>query len=268
MPKFFTHRLLVANDPQLLRNADDEAIGAFIRYGEDTGKTVTHFIVNGDLTDNEKASVFPKMPRAGEDVTGDEIEATKWFLKKCESMFPNASLILIYGNHDKERYFNYLKGQENGIEHFIKSYEEAMGIGERWKTVEYGAGNYYKWHDRIFWHGHRSGSKAHIAKLELQDAGVSVTTAHINKNQYHEERNALGELTTGIVHGGFSKDNLQFMKTANTRWSQGFGEYFWDKKTGEQPYSIIMRHGNPRFIAPNGKIYDGKGYNLRKEIGL
>lgn len=266
-PKLFEERLLVVNDPQLLRHADDEAIGAFIRYGEDTGKTVTHFVINGDLTDNEQASVFSKtVDSVG--TMADEIEATKWFLKKSEEMFPNADLTLIMGNHDRDRYMNYFKDRYDGIENFMKSYEEVMGINENWKVIEYGAGQYYKWHDRIFWHGHRSGSKAHIAKLELQDAGVSVTTAHINKNQYHEERNALGELSSGIVHGGFSKDNLAFMKSANTHWSQGFGEYFWSKKTGEQPYSVIIKHGNPRFIAPNGVIYDGSGYNLRKEIGL
>ncbi|MDE1868021.1 MAG: hypothetical protein KGI08_09975, partial [Thaumarchaeota archaeon] len=103
-PKFFEERLLVVNDQQLLKSCDDEALGAFIKYGEDTGKTVTHYVINGDLTDNERASVFPKMPTSGEDVTGDEIEATRWFLKKSEEMFPNAQLVLIMGNHDKERY--------------------------------------------------------------------------------------------------------------------------------------------------------------------
>lgn len=266
-PRQYSEMLVVLNDLQLLRNADDEAVGAMMKYLEKNGNKITHLVLNGDIVDMEQANVFGSTPdQAG--TMADEIAAMRWFIDSMNKFMPNAKKVMVEGNHEN-RFQNYVANQTSGIEEWIKDPKEVFGFGSDWQVIKYGSGRFYQWHDRIFWHGHRSGSRSHIAKLELQDTGlVSVTTAHINRNQYHEERNALGVLSSGIVHGGFSKDNLSFMKKANTNWSQGFGVYFWDKKTGEQPYSIIQKHGTPAFIGPDGNIYDGTGYNLREEIGL
>lgn len=265
-PKLYSEMLVVINDLQLLRNADDQAVGAMMHYLEANGKKITHLVLNGDIVDMEQANMFGSTPdQAG--TMADEIAAMRWFIDSINRMLPDAKKVLVEGNHE-DRFKNYIANQTNGIEEWIKDPREVYGIGSDWDVVPYRAGSFYEWRDRVFWHGHRAGAKAHIAKLELQDAGESVTTAHINRNQYHEERTARGRLMSGIVHGGFSKDNLHFMKKANTSWSQGFGVYFWDQKVGEQPYSVVMKHGNPRFIGPDGVIYSGEGYNLREEIGL
>jgi len=264
-PKQYTEMLVVANDFQFLRNADDEAVGAFMQYVDANKEKITHLVLNGDIADMEQANKFGSTPdQAG--TMADEIAAMQWFISKMTDQLPNAKRVFIFGNHD-HRFGNYMANKTDGIEEWVKSPEEMWGLSD-WEVVPYGQGRYYKWHDRVFWHGQRAGAKAHIAKLEVQDAGVSVTTAHINRNQYHEERTALGELKTGIVHGGFSRDNLHFVKKANSNWSQGFGVYFWDKKVGEQPYSVVLKHGTPAFIGPDGVVYSGEDYNLRQEIGL
>lgn len=265
-PKSYSEMLVVINDTQLLRNADDEAVGAMMKYLEANQKRITHLVLNGDIVDMEQANKFGSTPdQAG--TMADEMAAMQWFTSTMNRLLPDAKKVFIFGNHD-HRYKNFVANKTDGIEEWVKSPEEVFGLGSDWEVVPYGQGKFYKWHDRVFWHGQRAGAKAHIAKLEVQDAGVSVTTAHINKNQYHEERTALGELKSGIVHGGFSKDNLHFVKKANSNWSQGFGVYYWDKTVGEQPYSVVIKHGNPRFISPEGQIFDGTGYNLREEIGL
>lgn len=265
-PKQYSEMLVVLNDLQLLRNADDEAVGAMMKYLEKNGSKITHLVLNGDIVDMEQANRFGSSPdQAG--TMADEIAAMRWFIDKMNQFMPNSSKIFVHGNHD-HRFKNFVANRTDGIEEWVRDPEEVWGIGSDWQVIPYGQGKFYKWHDRVFWHGQRAGAKSHIAKLEVQDAGVSVTTAHINRNQYHEERTALGELKSGIVHGGFSKDNLHFVKKANSNWSQGFGVYFWDKKTGEQPYSVVMKHGTPAFIGPDGNIYDGTGFNLREEIGL
>lgn len=268
MPALYDEMLICCNDQQLLRNTDDEALGAFLKYVEANKKKITHLVINGDLLDMEQANRFgTSADMAG--TMADEIASVKWFLTTLAAWLPDAEKVFIFGNHDA-RWFNYLRDRHDGIEEWLKTPEDVFefkALG--WKTIPYGAGQYYRWHERIFWHGHRAGVKSDIAKLELWDTGlVPVTTAHINRNMYHEERNAHGELATAFAHGGFSKDNLHFVKKANSGWSQGFGIYFWSQEVGEQPYMVIMRHGHPRFIGPDGRIYDGTGYDLRKEIGL
>ena len=258
--------LVVVNDPQFLRNCDEEAFGAFYKFVVYYKDWITHFLANGDITDYEQQSRFSKSPDAlGQAL--DEIVATKWFFTEFARLLPRAEKIMVNGNHDEPRWENMIKDQTLGIEHWIKTPAEMFRFKELgWKEIPYGKGNYYRWHDRAFWHGSRAGKAMDVAKAELNDArGLSVTTAHINRNMYHEEREITGNLLSAYVHGGFSKDNLSYTKTANTNWSQGFGVYYWNYYTGEQVYLIVMKHGNPRFIW-NGKIFDGTGFSIRKEM--
>lgn len=265
-PRRYDEFLVAFNDYQLLRNADPEAVGAQLSFLIANRHLITHVLFNGDMVDMEQANKFGSSPdQAG--TMADEIAAMRWLVDLVNKNLPDAKKIWIFGNHEN-RYQNYVANQTSGIEEWVRTPEEVFGVGSDWELIPYGQGNYYRFHDRVFWHGQRAGAKSHIAKLELQDAGVPVTTAHINKNQYHEERDALGNLKTAYTHGGASRDNLHFVKKANSNWSQGFGIYFWEKTVGEQVYSVVMRHGNPRFIGPDGVIYDGTGYNLREEIGL
>lgn len=257
--------LVVCNDLQLLRNCDQEAFGAFYRFLEDQKDHITHFVANGDITDYEQQSRYSKSP----DVYGqaiDEINATQWFFEAVARLLPHAEKVFVAGNHD-QRYENMKKDQTMGVEHWLRTPSEMFRMKELgWREIGYGQGQFYRWHERIFWHGHRAGRKAHIAKIELEDShGLSVTTAHINRNMYHEDRTVLGIQLSGITHGGFSKDNLGFVKSANSKWSQGFGVYYWNYYTGEQPYLVVMKHGTPRFVW-NGKIYDGTGFSMNDEI--
>lgn len=252
--------LVVVNDTQLKRNCDEEALGAFLAFLEKYKDKITHFVFNGDILDFEEQSLYAKSPdQIGQ--TQEEIEAGRWLIEHISSRLPWQEKVFILGNHE-DRWANFLRDQHNGIEHWIKTIGEMYGLSKNgWNQVKYGRGNFYRWHDRIFWHGHRSGAKANIPKLELEDAGVSVTTAHINRNMYFESIDALGHAKSGVTHGGFSRNNLPFMKKANTGWSQGFGIYFWEEGVGEQVYSVVMNHGNPRFIY-DGHVFDGKGWAI------
>ena len=260
-PRQFSEMLVVANDTQLLKECDQEALGAFLKYIDHNKDRITHLVLNGDIADFSAQSFFDKDLNTMNSAN-DEIEAVRWLIENLSNKLPNAKKVFIWGNHE-QRWSNMID-TEKGNEAWIRSIDEQFGLEENgWETVGYGSGQYYEWHDRIFWHGHRSGSASNIPKLELQDAGVSVTTAHVNRNMFHEATDARGVRKSGIVHGGFSKDNLGFMKKANTGWSQGFGVYYWDEKTKvETPYMVTMAHRSGRFIGPDGILYEAKGWTI------
>lgn len=262
-PRQYSEMLVVANDMQLLKEADPEAIGAFMHYIEANKDRITHLVLNGDIADFSAQSFFDKDLETMTSAS-DEIESVRWLIGTLDKWLPKAKKVFIDGNHEA-RWTNMIDNNK-GNEAWLRSVDEQFGL-ENWEHLAYGSGQFYQWHERIFWHGHRSS--IHTAKAELGDAGTSVTTAHINRNQFYESTDARGNRNSGITHGGFSRDNLGFMKKAVTNWAQGFGVYFYDEKTQtEQPYMVTMSHGQPRFIGPDGVIYSGEGYNLREEIGL
>lgn len=260
-PRQFSEMLVVFNDVQLLQAADQEAIGAFLAYVKQNRQNITHLVANGDIADFTAQSFFDKDLNALNSAN-DEIESVRWLVDTLSGLLPDAKKVFIAGNHEA-RWTN-MVDVEKGNEAWIKTIDDQFGLTQNgWKYLPYGEGNVYEWHERIFWHGHRSGAKSNIPKLEMEDAGVSVTTAHVNRNMYHETTDARGVRKSGITHGGFSKDNLGFMKKANTGWSQGFGVYFYDQKTKtETPYSVTMTHRKPRFIGPDGNLYDGTGFRI------
>lgn len=258
--------LVVVNDLQL-PDCDPEAVGAMLKFVKYNKGEITHFIINGDLADNKMQSKFPKDLEELKERVELEIEQTDWFLQTAARLVPNAKKVWIMGNHDRPRWENMFKNQANGVKPWLKTLEEMFDLDKLgYETIEYGKGQSYKWHDRLFWHGSRSGAKSNIGKMELEDTGVSSTTAHINRNAYWENRDALGNLKSGIAHAGFSADNLDFVKKANSGWSLGFGVYYYDKQLGEQPYSVIMKHGAGAFIAPDGDLYLGKGFKIGDKI--
>lgn len=252
--------LVVVNDTQLYRQCDQEALGACLAFLEHYQNQITHFVFNGDIMDMEEQSSFSKSPEQ-HGQTVQEIKAGRWLIKYIADTLPYAEKVFVYGNHDA-RWENLIKNQNMGLEEWVIPFDEMFGLTSNgYKVIQYGSGNFYKWHNRIFWHGHRAGAKSNIPKLEMEEAGVSVTTAHINRNMFFEYVDAMGVYKSGITHGGFSKDNLSFMKKANTGWAQGFGVYYWHRDIGEQPYSVIMKHGNPSYIF-DGKVFTGKGFRI------
>ncbi len=255
-----TEMLVVLNDLQLITANDQEALGAAFKFIDKYSDKITHLVLNGDISDYEQQTSFAKSPDSfGK--AAEEIEATKWVLEWLSLKLPRAKKVMIDGNHE-ERWGNYLQNATNGLEEWIKTPDEMFNFeGLGFEHIRYGAGAFYEWHDRIFWHGHRSGAKSNVPKLEMEDAGMSTTTGHINRNMEHESRDARGHIKNSLVHAGFSKDNLGFMKKANTGWTQGFGVYYWDKDAGEHAYSIRMVAGNPRFVW-EGEVFDGTGFQV------
>ena len=252
--------LVVFNDTQLVRNCDLEAFGAFIKFLERYKDDITHIVANGDILDMEQANRFGYTEDMAQTMA-DEIAAGKWLFSYLSYLLPNAEKVLVQGNHEA-RWNNLIANQTNGIAAWIKTYEEQFHFSElRWRSIPYGRGNYYKWHDRIFYHGSRAAGKGNNAKSELDDAKYSTTTGHTNRNEYWQQRTVLGETLSSYAHGGFSKDNLGYIKKANTGWNQGFGVYYWHPEVGEQVYSVELHHGNPSYIF-GGEIFSGKGWKL------
>ncbi len=257
-----TEMMVVCNDFQF-PDCDEEAVGAFLKFVNSNKRKITHFVINGDLADNKMQSKFPKDLEELATRTQREIDTVDWFLHTITKYLPNAEKVWAFGNHDKPRWENLFKNEVNGVKPWLKTIEEMFDLEKRgWKTLEYGQGQAYRWHDRLVWHGTRAGIKSNIGKLEFEDTGVGSTTGHTNRNTFWEVRNALGELFWSIGHAGFSEDNLEFVKKANSGWSLGFGIYYWHPKVGEQPYMVLMKHNSGRFIDPTGVIYSGKGFKL------
>lgn len=255
-----TEMLVVINDTQLYRQCDQEALGASLAFIDHYKDKITHFVLNGDIMDFEEQSKYSHFPEQ-HGQSSLEIKAGRWLINYLTKLLPNTEKVFILGNHDA-RWENMLANQNIGLEEWVTPFEEMFNLPNLgWQVIKYGRGHYYRWHDRIFWHGHRAGAKSNIGKMELEDSGVSSTTAHINRNAYWENRDAFGNLRSGIAHGGFSKDNLGFVRKANTSWSQGFGVYYWYPEIGEQVYSIIMQHGIPSFIYA-GQKFTGKGFEI------
>lgn len=252
--------LVVFNDTQLFRQCDQEAFGAFMQFIDHYKDRITHLVANGDITDYELQSKFAKSPSSyGE--AYEEIESTRWVFRTLAEKLPHAEKVMIDGNHD-DRWKNMIDNQTMGLEEWVRSPEEMFHFKELgWRHIPYGRGNYYQWHDRLFYHGSRAASKGNNAKGELDDAHMSTTTAHTNRNEFWQQRDAMGRVMTSFTHGGFSKDNLGFVKKANTGWNQGFGVYFWSKQTGESVYPVMMKHGNPSFLW-EGTLFNGKGFEI------
>lgn len=252
--------LVVINDTQLKHQCDEEALGACLAFIEHYKDKITHLVLNGDITDYEQQSRFAKLPDAYQHAY-EEIQSTKWFIKTLGELLPEAEKVMIDGNHDA-RFENMIKDQTMGIEHWVRPPREMFEYEKYgFKHIPYGRGNYYRWHDRIFYHGSRAASKGNNAKGELDDAHYSTTTAHTNRNEFWQLRDTLGNVYTSFTHGGFSKDNLGFVKKANSGWNQGFGVYYWTEGVGEQAYMILMKHGLPQFIW-EGRVFSGKGYKI------
>lgn len=266
-PKTYKEKLLVVSDLQLLRETNQEGLGAFLLYVKDQGRTFTHIVLNGDIMDFSQQSGFRKDNQMGDAVTRDEQVAGRWFIDFMAKECPNSKKVFMKGNHEA-RYDNLYLDSNNGVQQYLRPFEEVFGL-EKWEVHTYGKGESYDWHGRKIRHGTRTG-KQDIGKLEMQDNWRSNTLGHAVINKMGEFVDADGNSFTTYLHAGFSQ-TAAYDRTGNKTPSNGFGVYYYSEVKGtkvENAYQVIMPANNPRFISPEGKLYDGKGFNLREEIGL
>ena len=266
-PQSYKEKLLVVSDLQLLRETNEEGLGAFLLYVKDQGRTFTHIVLNGDIIDFTQQGGFRKDNQMGDAVTRDEQIAGRWFIDFMTKECPNAKKVFMKGNHEA-RYDNLYLDSNNGIQQYLRPFEEVFGL-EDWEVHSYGKGDSYDWHGRKIRHGTRTG-KQDIGKLEMQDNWRSNTLGHAIVNKMGEFVDADGNSFTTYLHAGFSQ-TADYDKTGNKTPSNGFGVYYYSEVKGtkiENAYQIIMPANNPRFISPEGTLYDGVGFNLRQEVGL
>ena len=266
-PKSYTEKLLVISDLQLLRETNQEAVGALLKYMSEQAHTFTHIVLNGDIMDFSQQTGFRKDNQLGDAVTRDEQVAGRWFIDFVNTKFGHCKKVFMKGNHE-QRYDNMYLDTTNGVQQYLRPFEEVFGL-EGWEIHQYGKGESYDWHGRKIRHGTRTG-KQNIGKLEMDDSWRSTTVGHAVTNKMWEFVDADGNSFTSFVHAGFSQ-TADYDKTGNKTPSNGFGVYYYGEVKGkkiENAYQVIMPANNPRFISPEGTLYDGAGFNLRQEIGL
>lgn len=265
-PKSYKEKLLIVSDLQLLHEANDEGIGALLKYITDQGKTFTHVVLNGDIIDFQQQTGFRKDNQLGDSVTVDEQVAGRWFIDFINTHCPKAKKVFMKGNHEA-RYDNMYLDSNNGIKQYLKPFDEVFGLTS-WEVHEYGES--YDWHGRKIRHGTKTGTVQNIPKIEMDRNWRPNSVGHAITNRMWEFVDADGNSYLSFVHAGFSK-TATYDKTGDKKPSNGFGVYYWTEignRGIESPYQVIFGTSNPRFIGPEGHLYDGKGFNLRKAIGL
>lgn len=267
-PKSYREKLLVVSDLQLLSETNEEGVGALIDFMKDQGKSFTHIVLNGDIIDFRQQSGFRDDNQLGDSVTIDEQVAGRWFIEQVEKYFPDAKKVFMMGNHEA-RYENMYKDTTNGVAQYLRPFEEVFGL-EDWEVHPYGQGHSYDWHGRKIKHGHKGGAKTNVPKIMTEENLRPNTVGHIITNRMWETVDGDGNSIRSYVHAGFSGP-AHYDKSGDPKPSNGFGIYYYDKVKGREvttEYQVIFPANHSRFISPDGKLYDGVGYNLRQEIGL
>jgi hypothetical protein len=267
-PKSYKDKLLVIADLQLLHETNEEGVGALVAYIKDQGRSFTHVVLNGDIVDLAQQSGFRKSNEDGDQVTIDEIEAGKWFIGLIEEEMPNAKKVYNFGNHEA-RYASLYLDSNNGIKQYLRPLEEMLGI-EDWEVHQYGNGDSYNWNGRLIRHGTKSGCVMNIPKIEMERNWRPNTIGHAITNRMWEFVDGEGNSYRSYVHAGFSRV-AAYDRTGDKKPSNGFGIYYHAEVKGkavDTEYQVIFPANNPRFISPEGTLYDGSDFNLREEIGL
>lgn len=267
-PRRYDEKLLVISDLQLLHETNEEGVGALLEYMKDQAPSFTHIVLNGDIIDFHQQSSFSSDNQLGDSVTIDEQVAGRWFIDWMGEHFPDAKKVFLKGNHE-QRYDHMYENTTNGVKPYLKPFEEVFGL-EGWEVLEYGKGQNFDWHGRKFVHGTRGGLKMNIPKLMMEDTWRPTTVGHSTTNRMWEFVDADGNSFTSFVHAGFSK-TAEYDKSGFNKPSNGFGVYYYSEVKGkkiENAYQVIFGQNNPRFISPEGNLYDGQGFDLRAEIGL
>lgn len=267
-PRSYKEKLLVISDLQLLHETNEEAVGALVKYIEAEAKSFTHVVLNGDIIDFQQQSGFRKDNQLGDSVTQDEQVAGKWFIDFIGEHCKDAKKVFMKGNHEA-RYDNMYKDSMDGRKQYMRPFKEVFGL-EDWEVHEYGQGESYDWHGRKIRHGSRGGLVSNIPKIEMERNWRSTTVGHAVSNRFWEFVDSDGNSFTSFVHAGFSKP-AGYDRSGDKVPSNGFGVYYYaevGKKKVENAYQVIMPANHSVFLSPEGNLYDGRGYNLRKEIGL
>ncbi len=157
----------------------------------------------------------------------------------------------------------------NGVKQYLRPFEEVFGL-KGWEVLPYGEGASYDWHGRKIRHGTKGGVVQNIPKIEMERNWRPTTVGHAITNRMCEFVDADGNSFTSFVHSGFSK-TAKYDKSGDKKPSNGFGVYYYSEIKGkpiENAYQVIFPATNPRFISPEGQLFDGSNFNLRQEIGL
>lgn len=176
-------------------------------------------------------------------------------LKILRSNNPDAKYTMIEGNHDY-RVESFLDTQP-ALEGLLEVEEglELKNKGVRWVRF-WRDKSLYRVGKALFCHGLYT-SKYHAEKM-VTHYGQNIFYGHTHDvMEFPKVLHGHGKTIVGQSLGCLCKYDQSYIKGAPSNWQQAFME-IWFFPTGEFTY-YVPRIFNGRFIAPNGKLYTGKG---------
>lgn len=166
---------------------------------------------------------------------------------------PGAKMTMIEGNHDY-RAETFLDKNPN-LEGMLEV-EEGLGLKERgiqwirfWRD-----GTAYRIGKALFVHG-RYVSKYHAAKM-VETYCENVFYGHVHDvMEFPKVMHGRDKVVVGQSLGCLCRYDQAYIKENPKNWEQAFAEFYF-LPTGHFTY-YVPRIIQGRFVAPNGKIYDG-----------
>jgi predicted MPP superfamily phosphohydrolase len=215
-------------------NHDPKALNVVMEFIAD--QQPDRIVLNGDLADMESASLHEGDP--SDRKVREEIDEVNLFLDELQRIAPNATIHYNTGNHET-RYERYVAARAPHLRG-LTSLEEQLHLDERGITyLNYG--DVYFVGKLGFTHGvyHNDFfTKNHLVKY-----GTSLVLGHTHRAQLY---------TMGFVNhegpqvrGAFGLpclspvNDIPYIK-GPTGWSQGFGVFMVEKKTGLYTPTIVL----------------------------
>jgi hypothetical protein len=166
---------------------------------------------------------------------------------------PDAKMTMIEGNHDyrAEAFLDKNPNLEGMLE-----VEEGLGLKERgiqwirfWRD-----GTAYRIGKALFVHG-RYVSKYHAAKM-VETYCENVFYGHVHDvMEFPKVMHGREKVVVGQSLGCLCRYDQAYIKENPKNWQQAFAEFYF-LPTGHFTY-YVPRIIQGRFVAPNGKVYDG-----------
>lgn len=174
-------------------------------------------------------------------------------LRALRKNSPDAKMTMIEGNHDyrAEAFLDKNPNLEGMLE-----VEEGLGLKERgvqwirfWRD-----GTAYRIGKALFVHG-RYVSKYHAAKM-VETYCENVFYGHVHDvMEFPKVMHGREKVVVGQSLGCLCRYDQAYIKENPKNWQQAFGEFYF-LPSGHFTYYVPRIIGG-RFVAPNGKIYDG-----------
>jgi predicted phosphodiesterase len=232
---------------------------AFLLWLTDTRPS--EVIIAGDF--GEFLSVSTHGGNFGEKLSEDFAAVGKG-LDEVRAASPDSKITFLCGNHDVRA--------EQTVAKLMPALAGVVTVASGLKLAERGIAYVDELHQPVkrgllhVLHGHQFGGRFGVGKYHAAkaadvygaDPGTVVVYGHTHKPQTHTRAVMGGVVTaTGLGCGRtISKDEVRWMRGAESGWVHEFGVALIEGDALVNLYPVRVTAG--RFIAPSGKLYDGR----------